>query len=258
MSNLSQLISLSKSLKLSGLADTIEMRLLEAQGNQLSYSELLMMLFTDEVERRKDRKLERLIRKAKLKSNQTIENFDFTFNPSINATQIRELATLRFLEKGENIFLIGPTGVGKSHLASAIAHQACRKYYEVENYNFNEFFSQLLKADFENKLDRVLGTIIKANLLIIDDFAFRKINQKEAELLYSIIDAKYLSKSLIITSNRAISDWMNIFPDPIMANQILDRIAHNTHQITIKGESYRKKNRRKYNDNNKKSENAND
>ena len=103
------------------------------------------------------------------------------------------------------------------------------------------FFSLLLKAVFENKLDRHLRILIKADLLIIDDFAFRKINQKEAELLYTIVDAKYLSKSLIITSNRAISDWLNIFPDPIMANQILDRIAHNTHQMVIKGESYRKK-----------------
>lgn len=257
MSNLSQLLSLSKSLKLSGLADTLEMRILEAQGNQLSYSELLLMLFTDEIDRRKNRKLERLIRKAKLKANQTLESFDFSFNHSINASLIRELATLRFLEKGENIFLIGPTGVGKSHIASAIAHQACRMYYNVEFYNFSDFFSLLLKADFENKLDRHLKTLIKADLLIIDDFAFRKINQKEAELLYTIVDAKYLSKSLIITSNRAISDWMNIFPDPIMANQILDRIAHNTHQMVIKGESYRKKKAKQNLKKNEKSENAN-
>jgi DNA replication protein DnaC len=256
MSNISQLISLSKSLKLSGLADTLEMRLLEAQGNQLSLSELLLMLFTDEIDRRKNRKLERLMRKAKLKANQTLESFDFSFNHSINASLIRELATLRFLEKGENIFLIGPTGVGKSHLSSAIAHQACRKYYNVEFYNFNEFFTLLLKADFENKLDRLVKTLIKADLLIIDDFAFRKINQKEAEMLYTIIDAKYLSKSLIITSNRAISDWLNIFPDPIMANQILDRIAHNAHQIVIKGDSYRKKNAVKTIKKNQKLENA--
>jgi len=203
------------------------------------------MLFTDEVETRKNRKLNRLLAKAKLRANQTIEHFDFSFNPSINAAVIRELATIRFIEKGENIFFIGPTGVGKTHLAMAMAHQACRRFFSVETFNFNELFSVLSVADLNNKLDANLNSIIKSDLLVIDDFAFRKINQQEAEMLYTIIDAKYLNKSIIFTSNRSISDWMNIFPDPIMANQILDRIAHNAHQILIKGESYRKKNRPK-------------
>ena len=113
----------------------------------------------------------------------------------------------------------------------------------VLNYNFNDLFTELIKADINNKLDLLLKSIIKTDLLIIDDFAFKKINRQEAELLYTIIDAKYLQKSIILTSNRTISDRLNIFPDPIMANAILDRLAHHTHQIVIKGESYRKKNK---------------
>ncbi len=243
MSNYAQLKSLTTALKLSGLTENLELRIIEAEQNQLSYTELLTMVFSDEIQTRKNRRLKRLLARARLKGNQTLEHFDFTFNPSINATVIRELATCRFIDKGENIFFIGPTGVGKTHLASAIAHSACRKNMKVENYNFNDLFVELIKADLNNKLDSLLKSIIKTDLLIIDDFGFKKINQQESELLYSIVDAKYLQRSIIITSNRAISDWLNIFPDPIMASAILDRLAHNAHQIIIKGESYRKKNR---------------
>jgi DNA replication protein DnaC len=225
------------------MADTLEMRITEAQRDELSYSEVLSLLLQDEIQTRKNRKLQRLISRAKLKNNQTIESFDFSANPSINAAVIRELATCRFIEKGENIFFIGPTGVGKTHLAMAIAHMACRKYLKVELHKFSSLFTQLINADLNNKLDRMLKALINADLLIIDDFAFKKINQQAAELLYTIIDEKYLKKSIIITSNRAINDWLEIFPDPIMANAILDRLSHNTHQITIKGESYRKKNK---------------
>lgn len=245
MPNYAQLITLTKALKLSGMADSLELRLIEAERNQLSYTELLTMLFTDEIDKRKNRKLSRLITKAKLKNNQTLEHFNFGFNPSINAAVIRELATLRFIDKGENIFFIGPTGVGKTHLALAMAHQACRKFLSVESFNFNELFLSLSNADLDNKPDSCMKVIIKSDLLIIDDFAFRKINQFEAELLYAIVDARYFSKSIIFTSNRSISDWLNIFPDPIMANQILDRIAHNAHHIIIQGESFRKINRAK-------------
>lgn len=243
MSNRAQLKSLITSLKLSGLADNLELRLIEAEQSQLSYTELLTMIFNDEIEKRNNRRLKRLITKAKLKSNQTLEHFDFSFNPSINAAAIRELATCGFVDKGENIFFIGPTGVGKTHLAMAIAHSACRRNINVLNFNFNDLFIELIKADVNNKLDLLLKSIIKTDLLIIDDFAFKKINQQQTELLYTIVEAKYLQKSIIITSNRAISDWLNIFPDPIMANAVLDRLAHHTHQIVIKGESYRKKNR---------------
>lgn len=243
MSNFSQLKTMTKSLKLSGLTDTIELRIREAQQSQLSYTEMLCLVFQDEIQTRKNRKLDRLISKAKLKNNQTLESFDFSVNPSINAALIKELATCRFIEKGENIFFIGPTGVGKTHLAQAIAQAACRKFMKVEFYKFSLLFSQLINADINNKLDSTLKSLINTDLLIIDDFAFKKINQQEAELLYTIIDAKYLKKSIIITSNRSIEDWINIFPDPIMANAVLDRLAHNAHQIVIKGESYRKKNR---------------
>ena len=178
---------------------------------------------------------------ARLEASKTLESFDFTFNPSISAVQIRQLAVCRFIEKAENVFFVGPTGTGKTHLAKALGHAACRKYMTVQFFNFLELFSFLSKADLNNKLDNVLKSIIKTDLLIIDDFAFKKIDQKYAEYFYTLVDQRYTVKSTIITSNRSMSDWINIFPDPVMANAVMDRLCHNAHQIVIKGESYRKK-----------------
>jgi DNA replication protein DnaC len=241
MSNIAQLKQQLKSLKLSGTLGTIELRLMEATQNQLAFSEMLSMILADELETRRNRHLQRLILNARLESNQTIESFDFTFNKSINATQIRQLATCRFIEKAENVFYIGPTGTGKSHLAKALGHAACRNYLTVGSYNFHELFTLLSQADLSNRLSRVLKIIIKYDLLIIDDFAFKKIDQKSAEYLYAITDARYGKGSIILTSNRSMNDWGNIFPDPIMANALMDRLCHNAHQIIIKGESYRRK-----------------
>lgn len=240
--NPAQLQTQLRALKLSGIADTLELRLMESQNNGLSFSEFLAMLLTDELEVRSNRKLERLFLRAHAEASKTLESFSFSFNPSIKASQIRELGQCHFIEKGENIFLLGPTGTGKTHLAKAIAHAACRKYLHVEFFNFQELFHALKQADLANALDRKMRPLRMADLLVLDDFAFKKLDQQSAEYFYMIVDNRYSAqKSMILTSNRAISDWEGIFPDPIMANALMDRIAHNAHQITIKGESYRKK-----------------
>lgn len=241
MSNHAQLKQQLKTLKLSGLLENLDLRLLEAQQNQLTYSEFLALIFSDEIETRNMRKLARLLQNAGLGTEKTIETFDFSFNPSINAAYIRELATCRFIEKGEGIFFIGPTGTGKTHLAKALCHQACRKHFTTVFYPFHQFFDDLNKAELKNKLSHLIKKLIKIDLLVIDDFGFKKIDQQSAEYLYAIVDARYAVKSIILTSNRAITDWAAIFPDPLMANAILDRLAHHSHQIIIKGESYRKK-----------------
>lgn len=242
MSNLAQLKGQLKALKLSGTLESLELRLMEAAQNQLSFNDMLSMVLADELETRQQRKLQRLLSAAHLQSSgNTLESFDFAFNPSINPSQIKQLSTCRFIEKGENVFFVGPTGTGKTHLAKAIGHAACRQYLSVGLFNFHELFNVLSQADLVGKLSKQLNAIIKYDLIIIDDFAFKKINQSSAEYLYAITDARYSKKSIILTSNRSMSDWGNIFPDPIMANALMDRLCHNAHQIIIKGESYRKK-----------------
>lgn len=238
---ISQINQQLKTLKLSGILENLDLRLLEAQQNGLSFSEFLTMLLNDETEKRNMSKLKRLISNAKLGCEKTLESFDFSFNPSINAAYIRELATCRFLERGENIFFIGPTGTGKTHLAKAICHMACRKYLTAQFYSFYQLFNELYKADLNNQTNQFMKNLLKMDLLVIDDFGFKKIDQQAAEYFYTVVDSRYRIKSIILTSNRALTDWGNIFPDPVMANAILDRLAHNAHQIIIKGESYRKK-----------------
>jgi len=242
MPSLAQLTSQLRQLKLSGAVESLEIRLMEAEGNKLSFSEILSMILSDEIQMRNNRKLQRLIKRAHLESNQTLESFDLNFNPTINASQIRELTMCRFIDKGENIFFIGPTGTGKTHLAKAIGHAACRKSLTVEFYNFHNFFADLSKADLSNTFYKLFNKLIKADVIIIDDFGFKKLDQKASEYLYAVVDARYGSKSMILTSNRSMSDWTGIFPDPIMANALMDRLCHNAHQVIIKGESYRKKN----------------
>ena len=242
MPNNEQLTRQLKNLKLSGMAETLDGRLRQAEERQLAHSELLMLLIDDETETRRNRKLLRLITSARLPANQTLESFDFRFNPSINPVTVRELATLRFIEKSENIFFIGPTGVGKTHLARAIAHLTCRKYLSVQFLNFTSLLTDINKADITGRQEVFLKPLIKCDLLVIDDFAFKKMSPAAAEYFYTVVDQRYQQKSTLLTSNRPMNDWMNIFPDPVMANAVLDRLAHNAHQIIITGESYRKKN----------------
>jgi len=230
-----------KRLKLSGILDTLEVRMLESQKNDLDYQTFLSLLLQDELEARQQRKVHRLIKNARLSSIQTLENFDFTLAPHLNRSLVRELATCNFVRRGEGVILVGPPGTGKTHMASALGHLACRKTFTVMFCKFHHLFSELAQAELLGTCDKLLKKLIGCDLLIIDDFAFKKIDQQHSEWLYHIVDSRYGAKAMILTSNRAMSDWMGVFPDPVIAGAILDRLAHQAHQIQLKGESVRKK-----------------
>ena len=230
-----------RALKLSGMLDTLQLRLQEAEQSELSLPELLMILLSDELDARRNRKLARLIQHAHLDVGQTLEHFDFAFAAHAPRALLRDLATCRFIQRAENVFFLGPTGTGKTHLAQALSHAACRRFLAVEFYKFSALLEALVKADLSSSTEKLLKSLSRCDLLVIDEFAMRKLDARAAEWLYAIIDNRYGSGSTILTSNRSLEDWMAIFPDKVMANAVMDRLAHNAHQIVLKGESYRKK-----------------
>src|SRR5467141_975218 len=172
-----------RALKLPGIREHLEARMMEAEANNLSYSEFLSMLLTDELDQRATRRIQRLLHRAQLGSDTTLETFDWEFNPNINAKLIRGLASCRFLEPGEGIFFIGPTGTGKTHLAKAIAHTACRMMFTVSYYTFSGLLAELARADLQNKLHVAMKRLLTVDLLLIDDFGLKTIDQVSSERL---------------------------------------------------------------------------
>ena len=226
-------------LKLSGMTETLEQRLDTAMKEKWSYSTLLEMLFTDEIEYRGHKQLMLRLAKSRLDLDKTMETFDFSFNNKVPATLVRELSSCAFIEKKQNIFILGPSGVGKSHLAQALGHQACRREQDVLFYCTDQLFEWIYAGRGDGSRDRRLAQVIKTPLLILDDFGLQALNESQQSDLYRLIAERYEKRSTIITSNRDFDEWPGIFTNALLGSAALDRLVHRGIQIVIEGSSYR-------------------
>ena len=239
MADLHQLENKMRMIKLSGMVQTLNMRLDQAQKEGLAFSQFLEILLEDEVQHRANKRLAIRLSRARFEEEKNLEGFDFNFNPKLPAAYIRELATCQFIERKESLILCGPVGVGKTHLAQALGHQACRAGYNVLFIKSSRLLSDLGGGRADDSWEKRLQYYLKPNLLILDDFAMKEFTKTQAEDLYEIIDRRHHSSSLIVTANRMPKDWYSLFPNPVIAESALDRLVSCAHVITLTGKSYR-------------------
>ena len=231
-----------RKLKLGGFADTLELRLEQARKDELSHLDFLSLVIQDEIERREAKKLAVRIQKASFEEEKTLEGFDFTFNPKIKRAVITDIATCLFVEKREHLLIYGPAGVGKTHLAQAIGHEACRRGYSVSFVKTVKMLRNLFASRADQSWEKQVKKYLYPDLLILDDFGLTALTPLQAEDIYEVVTERHLRSSIVVTSNRPPEDWVALFPDPVMANSALDRLSHHAHHIMIDGgESYRKK-----------------
>lgn len=209
-----QLETQLKVLRLGGLMETLEPRLQEAQSVSLGYVEFLQLLVQDEIERREAKKLSLRLTRASFEEQKTLEAFDFAFNPKINRKLIRDLSTCTFVEKKEHVLLYGPAGTGKSHIAQALGHQACRRGYDVLFTKAAKLFRHLLAGRADQSWEKRIKKYLHPDLLIIDDFALNALTPTQADDFYELVSERHLNSSIVITSNRPPSGLDRAFPGP--------------------------------------------
>jgi DNA replication protein DnaC len=229
-----------RALKLSGMLETLDARLAQAQGGDLGYLEFLQILCDDEITRREQVAMGRRLRRARFDTEATLEGFDFSANPKLPAAQIRDLAALRWLQAGESIILYGAVGVGKTHVAQAMGHLAIRAGAEVRFHKTSRILADLAGGHADRTFDKRLAAHVKVDLLILDDFAMREFTPTQADDIYELISQRVVEgRSIAITANRAPQDWYPLFPNPVIAESLLDRLINTSHQVFMNGPSFR-------------------
>jgi DNA replication protein DnaC len=232
-----------KSIHLSGIKKSCDMRIEQAIREKLSYQEFLELLIADEATNRANNGNIRRMHNARFPAQKSIEEFDFNMQPSINRQHIYQFGTCEFIRKKENITFIGRSGTGKTHLSVAIGIKAVLQGYSVLFTTLSEMLDQLYTSRADNSFHKRLSVYIQPDLLIIDELGLRKLNQTSVDDFYEVVSKRYETKSTIITSNKEFNEWGRVLYDPVLATAILDRLVHHCSFVNIKGDSYRMRER---------------
>jgi DNA replication protein DnaC len=237
-----RLLSMLRELRLSGLAQSLDVRLQEAAGHQLNHAEFLELILQDEILVRQERQIARRVKAALFREVKPIDQFNWSFNPSIQKKQIFDLATCRFIREARDVLFLGPPGVGKSFLVQAIGYQAIKQGHIVLYRSIFDVVRDFLHEEALSD-DKVMGKYLKPDLLIVDDMGMKQLPKRSGEYLFEIIMRRYETRSTMMTSNRPLEDWGKLVGDVPSATAILDRFLHHAEIVSITGKSYRLRNK---------------
>lgn len=230
-----------KRLRLSGILSTLPDRVAYARKAKLEMQDFLELVLQDEIDRREQSNLRVRLQKARFTEEQTLEGFDWDAPITFDRDRVRQLFSLAFLEGHEDVIFMGPVGVGKTHLAAALGHAACRSGRDVLMIRADLLLRELLQSRADHTTSKTMRRFISPDLLIVDDFGLRRLDAIQSSDLYELIIERHKRTSTVFTSNRGVEEWVPLFDDPILAQSALDRLAHNAHQVVVDGESYRKR-----------------